>query len=211
MRWTPDEIIFLQQNYPNKGVEFCAKSLNRTSKSVRRKAETLSISVIPEARANRALTHKEYEDKLYEIEATCFPVHRDYVNNKTPILHECVEGHQWLLRPVHALEGRSCPTCAKHGFNPGLPGLTYYVKIEFENLTYYKIGVTNRTVQKRFEKDFREKKITILKEWYFNNGQDALDLERSILQIYPAVTIENFLLNGGNTELFECDILDLDR
>jgi len=35
-----------------------------------------------------------------------------YVNNKTLILWECAEGHQWLAKPNSILSGRWCPECS---------------------------------------------------------------------------------------------------
>ena len=37
----------------------------------------------------------------------------EYVNNKTKLLWECANGHQWKARPDSIKRGRWCPVCAK--------------------------------------------------------------------------------------------------
>lgn len=192
----------MTQHYPIVGYKQCSEVLNRTQKSIARKAEVLGL-VGP----GTLLSHEDYENKLDEIQSECFPMER-YVNNKTPILHECSRSHRWLVRPKHVLEGRGCPTCSKNGFDPNKPAILYYIKITHENLTYYKIGVTNNSVDERFHAD-RDKLIESIRQIKFDLGYDALILEREILKSYPRITIKDFLKSGGNTELFETDVLNL--
>ena len=42
-RWKKGEIIFLEDNYPNKGLKWCAKKLDRPLPSVRQKASNLKL------------------------------------------------------------------------------------------------------------------------------------------------------------------------
>lgn len=202
--WTKEEVAFLEGNYPSAGGNFCATALNRSLKSIRRKAETLGVR----APGAKLKSHEQYESELFELESDCYPLEQ-YVTNKTPILHVCSKGHEWRAKPNHILAGRGCPSCATHGFDVNRPGRCYYIKIEFENLTYYKVGITNATVKDRFRRD-SDKRITILKEWVFDHGQDAKDLEKVILASKDRVVVDNFLSSGGNTELFEYDILGLE-
>ncbi len=91
------------------------------------------------------------------------------------------------------------------GFKDDRSGLLYYVKIN----NMYKIGITNRTIEKRFCKDLS--KITIIKTWNFDKGVDARNKEREILQKYShAKYIGEPLLVNGNTEIFTYDVLKLD-
>jgi hypothetical protein len=52
----------------------------------------------------------------------------------------------------------------------------------------------------------KDKKITVLLQKDFEKGKDARELEKFILFNSP-ITIPGFLKGGGNTELFEKDIL----
>lgn len=59
----------------------------------------------------KKLTHSEYEHKLNDCEIDFWPIEQ-YVNSNTPILHECVKGHQWKVRPARILAGGGCPQCS---------------------------------------------------------------------------------------------------
>lgn len=160
----------------------------------------------PKCSGKHQYTSEEYKDK------SPFKVLEDYVRSDYPILHECAEGHQWKVRPSDIINhNRGCPVCAKSGFNPDKPAMIYYIKIQHENLTYYKIGITNLTIAKRFEKD-KTKKITTIYTELYDNGSEARIVEKELLDFYKKdrVTINNFLKSGGNSELFEYDILGLD-
>jgi len=61
----------------------------------------------------RKKTHEEYEQELFEKEIDYQPIER-YINDKTPILHECIEGHQWLVCPSNVLQRQSCSICDKN-------------------------------------------------------------------------------------------------
>lgn len=52
-----------------------------------------------------------YEDKLFEREINCLPL-EPYIDSRTYILHECLEGHTWKAQPKKILEGRGCPHCS---------------------------------------------------------------------------------------------------
>jgi hypothetical protein len=55
-------------------------------------------------------THAEYEQQLFKKEIDYFPL-EEYVTSKTPILHECLNGHKWKVAPDKILANRQCPTC----------------------------------------------------------------------------------------------------
>lgn len=135
-----------------------------------------------------------------------------YRGAKIAILHYCKEGHAWHPTPDKVLSGNGCPSCAEYGFNPSKPAILYYIKVvSYHKEVYYKIGITNRTIEDRFSND-KDKSIQVLMKKEFDIGADARLEEQSILNKYKdkRVTVFNFLKSGGNTELFEIDILGLD-
>lgn len=114
---------------------------------------------------------------------------------------------EFKVKPSSHLKGTGHPNRAIFGFNPHLPAILYYLKVQ--NGKGYKIGITNRTVAERFvgEND----KIEVIQTWYFESGLDAREKEQSILKenqnyIYKG----DSLLSSGNTEIFDRDILSLD-
>lgn len=262
--WTKDDEQYLIENYAQLGIN-CASVLNRTEQAVFAKANKLGLKS-KAIKPKRAKSNSQYDEELFSIEAPLFRL-ENYIDSKTPILHECIEGHQvrvtpnhvinsksgcpvcagnirrttneykalipyevleeyinketpilhrcdrgheWKARPGHVIRGSKCPYCSISGFKLNQPALCYYVRISRDNEIYYKIGVTNRTVKARFAAD-TDKDIRILQIKEFLTGQEAWDYEQEILDKYPRVSIDGFLKSGGNTELFETDILGLDK
>ncbi len=135
-----------------------------------------------------------------------------YVNDYTKLRHECSEGHVWDAVPGNIIRGHGCPKCANYGFDRTSPAVAYYIKITKDNETYYKIGVTNSNVKNRFIHD-RDKNIVTLMEKKFATGALAVEYEESILNKFEQhrINVPKWLRSNGNTELFEFDILELDK
>lgn len=111
------------------------------------------------------------------------------------------------LRPSDHLLGTGCPSCAKTGFDSTKPAILYYLKILLEENKYlYKIGITNRTINERFQlKDLA--KIQIIKQEKFELGKDALNKETVIKRKFKEYQYKGQnVLSSGNTELFIKDI-----
>lgn len=94
------------------------------------------------AKLNKTKSHETY------VLETSFEVLDKYINSETKIRHKCSEGHIWLVAPNKILAGSGCPECATFSFNPNKPTILYYIKITKNDVDYYKIGITNRTVKK---------------------------------------------------------------
>lgn len=161
----------------------------------------------PVCSGNKKKTTDEYAAAL-EYRGIQHKPLEPYINTHTKILHECKKGHKWLATPNKILRGAGCPTCAVNGFSPEKPAILYYLKVD----DYYKIGITNRTVEQRFTAKDRQK-ITVLFEKYYGQGQDAYEQEQAILKEFAdhRVHIPGLLESHGNTELFTEDVLQLDN
>ena len=74
----------------------------------------------------------------------------------------------------------------------------------------YKIGITNRSVSRRFlPHEFQ--KMTIVHQWQFSVGSDAMRMEAEILRSFKKFRYKgDNVLIAGNTELFVKDVLGLD-
>ncbi len=109
---------------------------------------------------------------------------------------------------LNGVEG--CKKCSVGGgFNRNRPAILYYLSVN--NGQAYKIGITNKSIEKRFRtKDLA--KIIVLNIVHYQNGADALLAEQGILKEYKfAKWTGDDLLTSGNTELFDRDVLFLDE
>lgn len=161
--------------------------------------------------SNRTKNLQTYKEEL-EARNISYKVCENYISARTPILHSCSCGTVWNITPDNVLRGKGCPSCASYGFDPTRTAILYYIKVvSYHQEVYYKIGITNRTVEDRFSRD-KDKTIQILMQKQFLLGSDARAEEQSILDKYKShrITIPDFLKSKGNTELFEIDILGLD-
>ena len=106
------------------------------------------------------------------------------------------------------MKGAGCPSCAITGFDKNKPAILYYLKITTDtNQVLYKIGITNRTVNERFNLTDLSK-IEIIKQKLYDNGQDALDWETKLKRMYKEYQYKGpDILSSGNTELFTEDII----
>jgi hypothetical protein len=114
--------------------------------------------------------------------------------------------------PANHTKGVGCPFCAESGFNFEKPAIVYYLAVTSDSdETFYKIGITNKTIEQRYSlRD--QKKIKILKRWYFDIGFDAKQKEQEILLKYKRYKYHGPpLLESGNTEIFVTDILNKDN
>jgi hypothetical protein len=164
---------------------------------------------------NRTKSHEEYVHEISLVHPG-INILDNYINSATPIRHKCTKGHIWWARPNYMLKPSPtahCPDCTGGGFNGSQPGVLYYIKIEKDNLAYYKIGITNRSVLERFKTEPRSTNITVLSETPYSIGQEARLEEQRILKKYAKhrQNIPELLVSGGNTELFEFDVLGLDK
>ena len=216
---------------------------------------------------SRKKTHEDYLQELLDKELDFNP-RESYINAHTPILHECIEGHQFKVRPTNILNnsGNKCPECWKlvktksHtqyekeleeiGFKPidkyintdtpikhicsknkhiftSTPnsllyrqlcpfciaeqesGYLYYVRFNYNNKYYYKIGITKHSVEKRFKyQNHRPDKVIF--EKLFSSYNEAKYEERCILEKFKSKIIDFKFLTDGNTEVFNTDVLLLD-
>lgn len=139
----------------------------------------------------------------------------EYRNAKTPILCQCNSCNLiWNSHPTTLLSNNGgCPACAKSGFDPKKPGMLYYLRITDGDSTYWKIGITNNSVEKRFCSLQDRAKITILYCYVFESGSVAQQAEKNILTLFSEYRAKNVkvLKLNGNTELFTKDVLQMNH
>lgn len=120
---------------------------------------------------------------------------------------ECKEHGVFEQIASNHLCGSGCPQCSVTGFDPCKPAILYYLKIKYDDLALYKIGITNLTVQERFSMEER-KMMEVLSTTEYAVGSDAYKEEQAILNRYSEYAYKGKnILKSGNTELFTKDIL----
>jgi len=135
-----------------------------------------------------------------------------YVNELTPIDCECSKGHRSSMLLKSARKGRPCRVCVpfSSGFQNEKPGILYYLRFEIKGKRFYKIGITNQSIEQRYRQE--PLPYTIVMETYYLFGKMARDEETRLLNLYAEHKYKGAsLLVSGNTEMFTKDVLNLDR
>ena len=106
---------------------------------------------------------------------------------------------------AHA-NGQGCPFCniGKGQFDTTKTATLYY--LHFKGVDIYKIGITNRTLNKRFSKTELDSCSVV---WVHEcKGDEALRLEKKVLQQFSIYKYDGEqIIVSGNTELFTKNIL----
>lgn len=134
-----------------------------------------------------------------------------YTTNKDKVIITCKIHGDFTQQPVmHINAGQGCPKCGElrrhttFQSNNNLSTL-YYIKIL--NTPYFKVGVTTRGINKRFESCKHQ--IEVLRTWVMG-ALDAFQIEQEILSKASNVRYSGApILKGGNTEIVTVDILPL--
>lgn len=135
-------------------------------------------------------------------------VTNEYVNTKQKLQFICDKGHQHSINVGNLLQGAGCGQCAKTGFRMDTPGTLYYIQFTHEGQNYYKIGITNRTIDQRFKGELNNAIIGFTKTFLF--GSLAIEEEQKILKKYKKYRYKGQpFLKYGNTELFTKDVLKI--
>lgn len=132
----------------------------------------------------------------------------DYINNKTPILHQCIaKQHRVYTTPSNLLTKGGCIFCKNSG-----PGTLYYIeyKNKLTGIVVYKIGITTKSIQERVKSigHSSEYDATILKQIQFDSIDEARYIESSILKDLSHYRITVDFVANGNTEFFSENIME---
>lgn len=126
---------------------------------------------------------------------------------KLPVL--CEKGHEIDITWNGFKNGNRCSECAVYGFKLHKPATLYYLRFDIAGHSYWKIGITNLVVERRFRGE--PFPFTIIQEKIYLFGYMAKEEEKRILEKYDLFKYTGKpLLRSGNTELFTKDILRLD-
>lgn len=117
-------------------------------------------------------------------------------------------------RIINSLTG-CCPDCLEFTVpDPDAPTTLYYVRLKYDNTHFYKIGITQRDVELRFEGEIAKRNLHIVKEWVYPTWADAYEVEQKIVKSHQGELLcrgERPLRKTGSTEIFYHDVLELDH
>jgi predicted nucleic-acid-binding Zn-ribbon protein len=163
-------------------------------------------------KCGRELTILAQSSSSEEFTQKAIAVHKDkfdysqvkYINDSTKVKIGCFSHGFFEQRPNDHLRGKGCRQCASYGFNPTKSAILYLLKFQKDFATFWKIGITNRTVEKRFGGE--SKFITERNIWKYENGGDAYSIEQKVLAAFAKYKIEmplfTLLDSNGDTECF---------
>ncbi len=128
----------------------------------------------------RCTTQNEFVSKAKSIHGDKYDYTRTvYEKGKQKVTVTCPEHGDVSILPRDHLRGSACATCAKAGYQVSSPGFVYILK--YDNIT--KVGITNRGSKYRIREIHKSAKFKfkLLMEILFQDGQEALDIETSML------------------------------
>lgn len=155
---------------------------------------------------------KSQEDFILGMQAVNSPMKLlgEYKNARTSVRTICPVGHISMSHPGNLLKGAGCRQCVDYGkFRPE-PVTLYYIKVLHESKNYYKIGLTQRGLSRRFT-GTDKLKITSLYEEEYDSPLLAWEAEQSLIKTFKEFITKDKVLSNGNTEVFCCDVLHMDN
>jgi hypothetical protein len=160
-------------------------------------------------------TTKECKEKFREVHGDRYDYSLvEYINSCTKVNIICAIHGIFPQTPDSHLQGCGCPKCADMARQTMMyegSGILYYIKITRDGKTYYKIGVTKHDVETRFK---QEKNIQIeeLQTTYYEDVVQAYEEEMLIKEKFFQYTTRDKVLDlGGNSEVYDVDVLGLDK
>ena len=156
--------------------------------------------------------HQTTEEAIQEFKAVHGDTYDyskvDYKNSRIEVTIICKEHGEFQCIPKDHKKGRRCPSCLSYVSDPHVPSTLYYLSIN--NGEAYKIGITSRRVSDHFSASDMMK-IKVIYTVEYAHRIDAYNEEQRILKEFAyAKYTGDALLQDGNTELFNYDVLLLD-
>ena len=168
-----------------------------------KKCSSLKLSV------ERLKCPTKFEDEFYKVHPE-YKLIGEYKSCFQKVEVLCDKGHTFSSRANDLISGTGCNICRTSGYKDNLPGTLYYLKVTEGDKVYYKIGITNLSIRKRFNNNDLSR-ITVLMEEFYEDGYLARLAEKQVLAAFKDFLAKDVkLLKKGNTELFVKDVLCLD-
>mgnify|MGYP006899621681 CR=1 FL=1 len=146
-----------------------------------------------------------FRDKAVEVHGDRYDYSQVvYTKAKNDVTIVCKVHGEFTQTPDNHLQGKGCSSCAVNGFKMDIPAILYFFKIK----NTYKIGVTNGTLEKRYNKTDRLQ-MSEITTWYFPTGREAYEYEQNIIKLhsnYKYTGVTPFTDGTLTTECFTINI-----
>lgn len=128
----------------------------------------------------------------------------EYIKSSSVISVCCPLHGVFRLTAKNHLKGRGCASCADWSFDKSKKATLYLLKFQKDFVSFWKVGITNRTVKDRFLGDRHF--IVFQREWQFDKGIHAYQIEQEVLKQFQTYKqppmLFPLLTYGGDTECF---------
>lgn len=157
-------------------------------------------------------TMPKFLEKVESVHGKRYDYSKVILPEKASSTHKITIGcpqHGFFTQGFHNhLGGNGCPVCGEltRRCYKNKRTKLYYIAID----DVFKIGLTTSSVAKRYSKELKQGlHIKVIKEWTFDNGQEAQTLEQEILHRFDVFKYKGKkIIEGGYTEMFGEDILE---
>lgn len=130
-----------------------------------------------------------------------------FINMNSKVTITCPKHGNFSMKPSdHIFNLQGCSGCASTGFNSTKPAYFYILKVKSNSSTYFKIGITNKTLKQRYSSTYDKNKINKCFLYKFQIGGLARQLESELLRTFSLDKVNNKILLSGNTEILRNDI-----
>lgn len=160
-----------------------------------------------ESGLSKRLDFTEFVTKANLIHCNMYYYHSiDYSENRSKVIATCPI-HGLFKQATHLhLKGCGCPSCNIGTFNPIAKTILYYLSIDYNGNTYYKVGITSKSINIRYTKE-ELSIISVIEEIEFSTGAEAYQMEQRLLLKYKDYLYRGpKILLSGNTEILIKDI-----
>jgi hypothetical protein len=131
--------------------------------------------------------------------------------NTAKVLIGCAAHGLFEQRIMNHLAGRGCPVCGMATTrmswvqkSRGVACILYLLRVFKQGEEFYKIGITNRTIQQRFSRPSTRHgyEIEIIAQYKSTNAAAVFDWEQSIIETFAHLRYRPKISFGGETECF---------
>ena len=145
---------------------------------------------------------------------------QNYINNKTPLVYVCTNGHEALFKPVDVLAGYGCIHCVPRGrytdkYFERFPldaiknGILYIAKLSYYDKTFVKVGITVGNtlsdLQKRIVHYNKYSPVVLFAGVL--TLKEVFDIEQNLLSTYKSYKSNTELRFSGYTELLDIEVM----